>query len=350
MLELDHISKTLGSFKVEGISFSVSEGDYFVLLGESGVGKSILLEIITGLMSADSGTIVMEGRDITNEKIQKRGIGLVYQDQVLFPHMTVRENIAYPLKCRGVKADQRNLEVEQFADKVGVTHLLDRDSGTLSLGEAQRTALARTLASKPKVLLLDEPLASLDIKAKSEMRALLRQINKEGQTVIHVTHDFEEAIALAQKITVLEAGAVAQSGTLEEIFQQPKSEFIANFVGIKNFYHGTLKRVSDDLGSFAVNGLSFDIGGENEFGEGSLILRSEDITLSKEEPHSSARNHFKGTVIDIEPARNGVEVRVDVGVPVAALILRESLETMALSIDDEIWVNFKACAAQFLKG
>jgi len=319
-----------------------------VLLGESGAGKSVLLEMIAGLRAPDVGQILFSGRDITNEKIQNRNIGLVYQDQSIFPHLSVARNIAYPLKCRRVGKSIIAQEVGRLAEKTGVIHLLDRYPETLSVGEAQRTALARTLATTPDLLLLDEPLASLDVQAKMEMRALLRRLNAFGQTVIHVTHDYEEAIALAGKLAVLEKGTVVQTGSPEEVFQHPESEFIAGFVGIKNFYRGTVKRKSDGLVVFKTAGLEFDLVTEVSSGCGCLILRGEDIAVSNEEPHSSARNHFKGGVTDIEPSRMGVEVQVDIGVNVTARITRESLESLGLSKGQNVWVNFKATAARYL--
>jgi len=348
MIELNNISKTLGDFHLKDISFSVEQGDYFVLLGESGAGKSVLLEIITGLSVPDGGEILFSGRDITHENIQMRNVGLVYQNQSIFPHLSVSQNISYPLKCRKMGKRAIAKEVGCLAEKTGVTHLLDRRPETLSVGEAQRTALARTLATAPDLLLLDEPLASLDVQAKMEMRALLRRLNAGGQTIIHVTHDYEEAIALAGKLAVLEKGTVVQTGSPEEVFQHPESEFIAGFVGIRNFYRGSVERKSDDLIVFKTAELEFDIVSEVSGGCGCLILRGEDITVSNENPKSSARNHFKGRVTDIEPARMGIEIRVDIGVPVTALITRESLESLGLSEGRSVWVNFKATAARYL--
>ncbi len=348
MLKLNNISKKLGDFTIENISFSVEKGDYFVLLGESGVGKTVLLEIIIGLIKADGGTIHFEGNDITKEKIQNRRIGLVYQDQSLFPHFSVKENIAYPLKCRNLKKSEIEAEVHTFATQTGITHLLNRDTETLSLGEAQRTALARTLATHPDLLLLDEPLASLDIQAKAEMRSLLRKINADGQTVIHVTHDYEEAIALAKNIAVLENRTVVQTGTPNEIFQHPKSEFVANFAGIKNFYQGELIKKSNNIGFFKTAGVEFEVATSAENGHVNLILPGEAITISKEISESSARNHFRGEIKDIENVRLGVEVFVNIGVNMAVLITEESMIKMNLKIKDKVIINFKATAAKII--
>jgi len=349
MIELKQVSKKLDGFSLKEISFNVEQGAYFVLLGESGAGKSVLLEIIAGLREPDQGAVFFRGQNITHAPIQSRGFGLVYQDQSLFPHMTVKQNIAYPLKHRGKSKQEVIREVETLAGKVGVRHLLNRNAATLSLGEAQRTALARTLATKPDLLLLDEPLASLDVQAKAEIRALLRRLNNEGQTIIHVTHDYREALSLANRLAVMENGTIAQTGTPTEIFDHPKSEFIANFTGIRNFYKGNIQRISGDLACFKTADLEFDIVTDAADGPGYVMLRTQDIALSNAVSASSLRNHFEGPVTDIEPVHLGVEITVNIGAPITAVITRESLETLDIQPGKPIWVNFKATAARFLE-
>jgi len=348
MLALRNISKKFSGFELRDVSFEVEPKDYFVLLGESGAGKSVLLEIVAGLVEPESGQVIAGGRDITNERIQRRKFGLVYQDQSLFPHLSVFQNIAYPLTCRKKKKAQIGETVRQLAEKVGVTPLLDRSAATLSLGEAQRTALARALATEPELLLLDEPLASLDVRARARMRSLLRKLNADGQTIIHVTHDYEEARALSTKLAVVESGTVIQTGTPDEVFHHPKSAFIANFTGVKNFFRGTVERRSSDLARFKVANLEFDIVTDAANGEGCLMFGSEDITLSETRPQSSARNHFEGVVTDIEKVRLGSEVRIDIGVPLIAAITQESIETLQLVPGKKIWATFKASAARYI--
>ncbi|HEY6952422.1 MAG TPA: ATP-binding cassette domain-containing protein, partial [Bacteroidota bacterium] len=191
MLILDNISASAGAFRLKNITFTVDKGDYFVVLGSSGVGKSLLLETIAGLRTPESGTIRLRGVDITTESIQKRNISIVYQDADLFPHLSVYENIAYPLKSR----KQRGVaeKVLNSAEMAGIADKLHRKPQTLSGGEYQRVALARSIAADSDIILLDEPLVSLDSKARSEFLALLRNVNRKGITVIHVTHDYEEA-------------------------------------------------------------------------------------------------------------------------------------------------------------
>ena len=348
MIELENIAHDLGSFRLKDISFQVKRGEYFVLLGESGAGKSVLLEIIVGLIKPDHGSIRHQGCEITNAPIQTRGFGLVYQDQSLFPHLSVFQNIAYPLTCRKRKKEMISETVQLLAEKVGITHLLQRHAGTLSIGEAQRTALARALATEPDLLLLDEPLAALDVQAKSQMRALLRKLNAEGQTIVHVTHDYQEARALATTLAAMENGTVIQSGSPEEVFHHPKSEFIAKFTGVKNFYRGRLERRSSDLACFKITNLEFDIVTDAEDGPGCLMIDSDNIVLSETMPHSSARNCFEGVVTDIEKVRLGVEVHVDIGILLIVTVTLESRDALQLVPGKKIWVNFKASSARYL--
>ncbi len=349
MLEIKNISIALGAFKLKDISFDVRRGEYFVILGESGIGKSVLLEILAGLLHQKTGSIILNNKDVSHVPIQKRDVGLVYQDQALFPHLNVRKNIEYSLKCKKLKSADTKMKISEIAAQLGVEHLLNRMPGTLSLGEAQRVALARTLVSEPEILLLDEPLSSLDIQAKSQMRSLLRKINQAGQTIIHVTHDYEEAIALAAKIAILERSSISQTDTPDNIFHHPKSAFVANFIGIRNFYNGELKKESVTLGIFKTNSIEFYIATNANAGTGNLILKSEDITISKSCFESSAKNRFPGKIIDIEPARLGIEVTIDIGVTISALITKNSLEKMELKLEDIVWINFKATSAKYIE-
>ncbi len=349
MLKVKNIYIKLGEFNLKNISFDVQEGEYFVVLGESGIGKTVLLEILAGLLSQNSGSIILNNKNISHAPIQKRSVGLVYQDQALFPHLTVKKNIEYSLKCKKMSSADVEIKALKIARQLEIAKLLNRMPGSLSLGEAQRVALARTLVSEPEILLLDEPLSSLDVQAKSKMRSLLRKINQSGQTIIHVTHDYEEAIALASRIAILEKNSISQIGIPEEIFRHPKSKFVANFIGIKNFYRGELKKESETFGVFKTKNIEIYVATNANAGTGNLILESEDITISKTCFESSAKNRFPGKIIDIEPARLGIEITVDIGVPVSALITQNSLEKMELKLEDEIWINFKASSARYIE-
>ncbi|MDA3779865.1 MAG: ATP-binding cassette domain-containing protein, partial [Bacteroidales bacterium] len=241
MLEISRLNLHFKEFEITDINFSVGKGDYFILLGKSGAGKTLILEMIAGLLSPKSGKIFLNNKDITFEKIQSRKVGLVFQDYAIFPHLSVFENIAYPLKPKKISKKERAKLVINCANDLNINHLLKRSPKTLSGGELQRVALARTLILKPDLLLLDEPLSSLDIQLRKELRSLLRKLNKNGQTIIHVTHDYEDAVSLANKIAVMHDGTIVQHGTPKDIFQNPKSEFVAEFTGTKNFFKARIE-------------------------------------------------------------------------------------------------------------
>ena len=339
MLRVEALHIQAGKMCLRDITFTVEDGCYFVLLGASGAGKTLLLEALAGLQPIKAGRIAWNDKDLTRARIQHRGMG------ALFPHLTVRQNIAY-----GAVGSPD--ETRQIIEKVGVSHLLARYPGTLSGGEAQRVALARALATRPRCLLLDEPLSSLDVHAKDTMRSLLRALQRGGQTVIHVTHDYEEALALATHVAIIENGGIAQTGTPARIFQHPKSEFVARFVGIRNVFPGRLEGENDvngDTITFNSNGVLFSVMTCKKHGEGTMLVRGEDIILSAHRMESSAKNCFQGKITDIVPARLGAEVYVDIGVEIAALVTNASAENLGLRDGNNVWISFKASAARFLE-
>jgi molybdopterin-binding protein len=350
MLRVENLSRRLGGFAIQDVTFEVERGAYFVLLGASGVGKTLVLEMIAGLAPPDAGRVELDGVDITRTRVQDRGLGLVYQDQALFPHLTVRRNIAYGLHGKGLGHAVLGKRVLALAEQVGVQGLLDRHPGTLSGGEAQRVALARTLAVAPRCLLLDEPLSSLDPAARGGLRGLLRQLHREGQTVVHVTHDYDEALSLATRIGVMERGTVVQTGAPSEVFQHPKSEFVARFAGIRNAFAGRLDAAEHANGPcrFTVDTQVFQVLTEHPPGPGQVVFRSEDVTLSRVVTDTSAQNTFSGTVRDVFPARLGMEVVVGIGVDVAALVTNESVERLQLRPGAPVWVSLKASAIRFI--
>lgn len=351
MLDLNNISKKYPGFSLSNISFTVDHGDYFVLLGSSGSGKSMLLEIIAGISVPGSGKITLDGKDITYENIQNRNIAHVHQDQNLFPHLSVFNNIAYALRNRKMSSADIEERVHKLAETVDVKGLLSRKPLTLSGGEAQRVALARALAISPKCLLLDEPLSNVDSQLRNDLRALLRNINIQGQTIVHVTHDYEEAISLASRIAVLENGIIAQCGLPEEIFQFPKSEFVAKFIGVKNFYKGNLLPVRSGsmLRCFETDGPVINVSSEQKKGKGFVLIPAESIVISGSHNNNSSRNSFEGIIMDIFPNRNGLEVVVDIGVSITSIISKEAAENLCLEKNKKIWISFKATSAKFIE-
>jgi molybdopterin-binding protein len=353
MLEIKNISKKVGSFSISNTSLSVDKGDYCVILGKSGSGKSLLLELIAGILSPDKGEILLNNIDITDSKTHNRKIGLVFQDWALFPHLSVQENIAYALKVQKVQSDTMQKKILQLSEEMEIGHLLGRMPESLSGGEKQRVALARTMASLPRILLLDEPLVSLDIQLRTGIMGLLRKIHQKGQTIIHVTHDYEEAITLGTRIAVMNNGEIIQTGSPEEVFQHPKNEFVANFIGIRNFFRAIIETENkgDNSNTLKVSigqNISLCLTTQDPGKEGYVMIRGEEIVISNERSDSSACNNLEGLIKEIYPGSNGIEVIVDVGVLLIVNITKNSLKKLQLTTGKKVWLSFKASAVKYL--
>ncbi len=351
VLQIHDLSVRFRAFALEDISLDVFRGDYLALLGVSGAGKTVLLEALAGLVRPAKGRILLNGSEITRDKVQSRGIGLVYQDLSLFPHLSVWKNIAYPLKNKGLSSKQSKSRVEELAGQVEIRHLLDRYPGTLSGGEAQRVALARTLASDPQVLLLDEPLSNLDVKLKGELRGVLRKIHRSGKTMIHVTHDFMEAATLATKVAVVENGRLVQHGTPEEVFRHPRNEFVARFSGIKNLFPCKVVSYASDEGlheAIINDHVSIRYLGKDGHKSGYVMIPQEDIVVSEKPIESSATNRLEGVIREAYLSGSGMELVVESGVPFVVAVSRQSHENMKLQPGKRVWLNFKAAAVRFM--
>jgi len=219
---------------VRDLDISVARGEFVALLGPSGCGKTTTMRAIAGLLAARAGRIVLDGVDITRQAANRRQIGLVFQSYALFPHLSVYENVAFGLRLKGVRGAGLDRKVAEGLTVVGLEALSERKIPELSGGQQQRVALARSMVMEPKLLMLDEPLSNLDARLRLEMRAQLQRVQKEtGVTMIFVTHDQGEALAMADRILVMRAGAIEQVGTPEQIYNAPASAFVADFVGFE---------------------------------------------------------------------------------------------------------------------
>ncbi len=339
MLDLRNISKSYGDFALQNINLTVERGEYFVLLGRSGSGKSQLLEIIAGLVKADSGEIILDKNNIIEDRIQARPVGLVYQDFALFPHLSVEGNIAYSLRMSKVSKEEIRERVDRIAEETNISHLLHRKPDGLSGGEKQRVAVARTLIRSPKIILLDEPMASIDTPLRDDLRRLLRKINLLGMTVLHVTHDYREAIRLAHKIGVIHNGRIIQAGLPEEVFNNPVNRFVARFAGIQNFFKVTIKKTSGLFKGTSDQGLVFCLPDGEYKKDGIVMLKSEDITLSFDKP-SFEDNCWEGLVTEINRAENGYEVYVKAGETFYVTLAGQIMTETGLKEGDKIYLNF----------
>ena len=350
MLILKNISKKLGGFQISDVSLNIPEGTYYVLLGRSGSGKTQLLELIAGLNKPDSGEIWLNGDNITHSRIQQRKVGLVFQDYAIFPNMSVFSNIAYSLTSGRFDKALVKEKVTSVAAELNISHLLGRSTHHLSGGEMQRVALARTLITSPGLLLLDEPMASIDASLKDDIKRLLRRLNRQGLTIIHVTHDFREAVSLASRVGVIHSGRIIQEGTPDEVFRQPVNRFVARYAGIRNFFR--VKFLNEGGGWKAVshNGLEFRLAGSSYPSEGLMILRSDDITVRIDPFDGHTENTFRGIIKEILPSEYGVEITVEAGEIFYIDVPADTYKNHDLKELREVWLSFPPEAGIALQG
>jgi len=341
MIRTENLSIDLGEFRLRGVSLHVEPGEYFVLLGPTGAGKTVFLECVAGLHTPDSGEIFLGGERVTHWLPETRGVGYVPQDYALFPHLNVFQNIAYGLVERGVPPEEREPRVQQAATLLGIAGLLHRRVTTLSGGEQQRVALARATVTQPRVLLLDEPLSAVDESTRQDLSGMLRRLHREtGTTVLHVCHNFQETLALATRVGVLHQGRLVQVGTPEEIFRHPQTDFVARFVRMENILSGEgLRR--NGIYEVQVQGQWLRTSHPVE-GRVSLCVRPEEVLLAR--TPTGQTNCLAGRIIDCvdEGALN--RVTVDVGWPLVALLIRREWEALKAGPGDEVWATIPAAA------
>jgi len=287
-IRLEHCSKTFpdGTRALEPLTLDLAPGETVVLLGPSGCGKTTTLRIIAGLESPDAGgRVLFDAEDVTAKPIEQRGVGMVFQSYALFPNMSVAENVGYGLRVRKVPAGEREARVAEMLELVDLQAFGTRRVDQLSGGQKQRVALARALATRPRVLLLDEPLTALDAKLREQLRLEIdRLLRRLGITAVYVTHDQAEAMALGDRIVVMEKGRIAQAGTPQEIYHQPATAFVADFIGTMNRIAG---RVAD--GHLVVATGRLPLGG---LAAGEVMFRPEDARLVP-----PGEGHFSAQVI-----------------------------------------------------
>jgi len=312
MIDAQQLCFNIGDFSLNNVGLKVARGEYFVLLGPPGSGKSIFLECLCGLKQMTSGRIMLDGRDVTRLEPRRRGIGYVPQDYALFPHLSVEDNIGFGLRAEGLQRPKIKNKITETADMLAIRHLLTRNIAGLSGGERQRVALARALVVRPKLLLMDEPVSTLDESTRETVCSQLRKLQKKLEiTTLHVSHHLEEALSVADRAGILNQGAFQQIGTLDELMRKPQSEFVAQFMRSQNVFAGTvLGPANNERHTRAgVGDTEFKISGRYD-GSVKFVVRPELIHLVTR-PHSGGPDDTIIYAKLVQTSDRGAYVRIE---------------------------------------
>jgi putative spermidine/putrescine transport system ATP-binding protein len=318
-VSLRGVRRVFGSVvAVDGIDLDIRDGEFFSMLGPSGSGKTTVLRMIAGFEEPDEGDILLDGADVTDRAPFERDVNTVFQDYALFPHMNVRDNVAYGLRVRGLKRSMRRKLADEALEKVRLPGYGDRKPTQLSGGQRQRVALARALVIEPRVLLLDEPLGALDLKLREEMQVELKGLQRDvGITFVFVTHDQDEALTMSDRVAVFNSGRIEQIGSAAEIYEQPASEFVAGFVGTSNLIKGeAAEMLLGRVGTFSV--------------------RPEKITISTDlsAPVEPGSESVKGTVAEVVYAGASTRFVVDLEAGARLVAVQQNLQTSSSDVLD----------------
>ncbi|MFQ5547307.1 MAG: ABC transporter ATP-binding protein [Woeseia sp.] len=357
-IEIKDVSKFFGDFAaVDSVNLTIGRGELFCILGGSGCGKSTLLRMMAGFETPTSGRIFIDGVDVTDQAPYRRPVNMMFQSYAIFPHMTVEKNIAYGLAKDRVAKEDVTARVHEILELVKLSDFSKRKPDQLSGGQRQRVALARALVKRPKVLLLDEPLAALDKKLREHTQFELMNIQDElGITFVVVTHDQEEAMILSSRIAVMDRGRFEQIGTAKEVYEYPKSRFVADFIGTINMFEGTVDAVRD--GSISVDAIEVDVPltglTDRKLQKGDKVciaVRPEKIYISDHEPDNREDTQLPGVVHDLGYFGNLslYRVRLPSGkiVQVSAQNRRRSAER-SLEWEDEVFISWRHRSAVVL--
>jgi ABC-type Fe3+/spermidine/putrescine transport system ATPase subunit len=347
-LKIENISKSWHEFKLKNIDLTIEDGDYFVILGPTGAGKTLLLETIMGFHKPDKGRIVLNGTDVTNTPPEKRNIGYVSQNCVLFPHMTIHQNLEFSLKMKGIAKTERNQKVDQLLEFAGLKSMAHRRPATLSGGEKQKVSLMRALAAEPQMIILDEPLTAIDLETAREIKSALKRLHLNGKTVIHVTHNQVEGFSLGSKMAIMNLGDIVQTGKPKEIFAKPQSKFVARFLGYENIFKAQLIEQQGSLSLVSAEGVKLRISGKVDAPECTIAVRPEDISVAMASITNKAMNILKGTIIELVDQGPTVSITVDAVLPLKVIMTKSFFIEKNLETGQETWLAFKHASVKVL--
>jgi ABC-type sugar transport system ATPase subunit len=343
MIEIKNLSAHVGDFTLRDINLTIKDREYFIILGPTGAGKTVLIECLAGLHHFKKGEIWLDGENITALPPEQRRIGYVPQDYALFPFLNVAENITFGLKGKNALSATINERVSTLAHLLHISHLLKRDVRTLSGGEKQRVALARALATAPRILLLDEPLSSLDVRISKYLRLELKRLHKELEvTTIHVTHDLIETEEMAERLAIINMGHVEQIGTPEEVFFYPRSDIVADLIGTPNILNcDNVKTIGHGLVEALCGGISIILPLQADKIK-RIAVFPRDIYIYTSKPPGPELNRFQGVVTDIQPFSSLIRLKVQVGKnQLLAELPQDIFEEMDIKTGQEVFLIIK---------
>jgi len=351
------IRLTHGRLDLE-VALAVAPGEVLAVLGPNGSGKTTTLRVLAGLLAVESGRVVIGGVVVDDPEArtfvmpEHRRIGMVFQDHLLFPHLDLTENVAFGLRARGVGRDEARRRAVDWLDRVGIGELADARPRAVSGGQAQRAALARALVTEPSLLLLDEPLAALDVTTRTSLRRELRShLGEFGGASVLVTHDTLDALALADRVIVIEEGRITQAGTLHDVTSTPRTPYVADLMGtnlLSGHAEGTSVQLDGDgpIGSAeqatASAGRATVVTAEAHHGPVLVLVRPSSVTLHRDEPTGSPRNRWRGTVTGFDLLGDRVRVRIDGPVPLVAEVTPSAVDDLDLTAGSTVWAAVKA--------
>ena len=332
----------VGSFDLD-VDLSIAPGEVVALLGPNGAGKTSVLRALAGLLTIDAGRIALDGivldepANAIRMPVEQRPIGVVFQDYLLFPHLSVLENVAFGLRSRGVGRTTATARARSWLDRVGLGPAANRKPGSLSGGQAQRVALVRALATDPALLLLDEPMAALDVSTRVELRRELRQHLESFRGVrLLVTHDPVEAMAMADRLIVLEHGRVLQTGSPAEVTQRPRSRYVADLVGV-NLFRGTARQ---NVITISGGGSLTAVGVTD--GDVFAVVHPRTVALYRARPDGTPRNVWEGRATDLDLQGDRVRVRLQGSPSIVAEVTPAAVRELGLDRGDQVWIGVKA--------
>src|SRR3989440_7748391 len=345
LVSFDQVTKRFGDFTaVDGLTLDIHEREFFALLGPSGCGKTTLLRLLAGFEAPDAGRVTLAGRDLAGIPPYRRPVNMMFQSYALFPHLTVAGNVAFGLKQDRLPKPEIAARVEEMLALVQLTGFAARKPDQLSGGQRQRVALARSLAKRPKVLLLDEPLAALDRKLREETRFELKELQHRLETAfVIVTHDQDEAMTVADRIAVMNHGKLAQVGMAVEIYERPNSRWVAGFVGDVNLIEGRVTAVYPSFVMVEREGMRLRVAHAPVApGPIAIALRPEKIRLSHAAPDGAFENGAAGTVTGIGylGTLSLYKVRLDDGLTLTAAVMNEQRAERPIDVNERVWVSW----------